>query len=1050
MIDTESPIVTVPVGEPSIGALKEALESAQREDPFTRVVIIADHPDAASAVRHLLGASGLLNVTVQTGRRLASELAEPLLRTPSGDDARGYRPLTRLLELQAVRKAAEDVVTQHGFQPAGRRRMVGSLAAAFRQMQERSSDGEDPEAGQDSMNRIAEELLGQFLGLVHDMGCYTASELPYKAAEALAGRSQEGRSVPHVIHYLPRRLSEGDLQLVQALAERDRCRLVVGLTGDEQSDQPVHELLDRMEHSVAGDPTSSDPLKRAADDRRLSVLSAPDPAEEVRTVIRSIASGEAPFHRTAVIYRQDNPYATLLRQELDAAGIPYSGAEYRSLATTPSGLLLLGIVDLALVVDSEGAIDRERLIELMTSAAIMDSSQDGDGSRDARVVPASQWATLSREARADGSLQQWHRRLEAYLNHQEAIALDRDGRVPGRLRGLRREVTALLAFLAGLAEALGTLGSGTWRGAGIQLRSLLERYGPEGAGESPEDHLRIEEMLESLSSLDEWGETLSPQALREVIHEGLQSPVSDRGRPVGAGVYLGPPAGVVGAEYETVYVLGMVEKQFPPRPGTNPWIGGNLSSARHEMALERYDFLGAISSAERAVLCWPVATADRTAAYPSRWLIEAANLLHAGSEEGDRLTYETIAENPEDKPWLTVIPSRESGLRQLEASTMEPADISDYNLMHLVLGPGTRLDQHPAVVSDERTLRALEARNARFSSELSAWDGCVGSEDGRVADIGGRENPISPSALESWAACPYRYFLGRVLGLSSPTEIDEAEISNLERGLLVHRILERFVAEDGRTEEDLLNVAEEEFESAAARGVTGYHLLWDIEKQKILDALLKFFVKEAQWLGEAQTHSRAEVDFGQGTDAGEVVVSVEELGEVSFRGKMDRMDVLGDEVRVRDFKTGKPEPYFDGIQGRQAGRTVANGQALQLPVYLEAAQSLFPGKQITASYCFPLAENNTHDVAPYTAQDREQFHTTLGVIVGMARKGIFPATPEQTDDEWGGNCRYCDFKRLCPARRRQFWERKGRLDPTLQPFNNLQGPAAMMDEDNDQ
>ena len=87
---------------------------------------------------------------------------------------------------------------------------------------------------------------------------------------------------------------------------------------------------------------------------------------------------------------------------------------------------------------------------------------------------------------------------------------------------------------------------------------------------------------------------------------------------------------------------------------------------------------------------------------------------------------------------------------------------------------------------------------------------------------------------------------------------------------------------------------------------------------------------------------------------------------------------------------------------------------------------------------------------PYTAQNREQFHTTLGVIVGMARKGIFPATPEQTDDEWGGNCRYCDFKRLCPARRRQFWERKGRLDPTLQPFNNLQGPAAMMDEDNDQ
>ena len=104
-------------------------------------------------------------------------------------------------------------------------------------------------------------------------------------------------------------------------------------------------------------------------------------------------------------------------------------------------------------------------------------------------------------------------------------------------------------------------------------------------------------------------------------------------------------------------------------------------------------------------------------------------------------------------------------------------------------------------------------------------------------DIGRQTNPLSPSALESWATCPYRYFLGPVLGLSAPAEIDEAKISNLERGLLVHRILEWFVAEAGSTEEDLINVAHEEFESAVARGVTGYHLIWNTEKQNILDAL---------------------------------------------------------------------------------------------------------------------------------------------------------------------------------------------------------------------
>ena len=70
MSDSESPITTTSIGKFSLAALKEALERAQQEDPFARIVIIADHPDVASAVRHELGASGLLNVTVQTGRRL--------------------------------------------------------------------------------------------------------------------------------------------------------------------------------------------------------------------------------------------------------------------------------------------------------------------------------------------------------------------------------------------------------------------------------------------------------------------------------------------------------------------------------------------------------------------------------------------------------------------------------------------------------------------------------------------------------------------------------------------------------------------------------------------------------------------------------------------------------------------------------------------------------------------------------------------------------------------------------------------------------------------
>ena len=133
---------------------------------------------------------------------------------------------------------------------------------------------------------------------------------------------------------------------------------------------------------------------------------------------------------------------------------------------------------------------------------------------------------------------------------------------------------------------------------------------------------------------------------------------------------------------------------------------------------------------------------------------------------------------------------------------------------------------------------------------------------------------------------------------------------------------------------------------------------------------------------------------------------------------------------------------------------MANGRAMQLPVYVAAARKKYPDPavQISGSYCFPLADNNTHDVAPYTEDDLKEFYTPLFAIVDAARRGVFPATPETSgdSDQERGNCTYCDFNRLCPTRRRQSWERKAREDAaTILPFNSLGGRAAIGTDDND-
>ena len=1053
MTQANSPLITSTVGKSSLSALTDAVKRAQVQDAFARVVVIADHPDVARSVRHEVGASGMFNVTLQTGRRLAAELAQPILRPPGAEITEARRPLTRLLEFQAVRQVSEPRVGQLGLKPAGLRRMYGSLASAFREMQERPHADDPTPDGPDDMRLLAESLFTDYLDLVHRRGYYTPAELSRLAAEAVEGHCLPESEIPNVIYYLPRRLSEGDLILARALLGRDRCQVITGLTGDRNADLAVSQLLEQLGYDWVEDTsgtTAVSPLQRRADEAALSIVVAPDPEEEVRTVIRSVVADEAPFHRTAIIYRQDNPYASLLRQELAAAGIPYSGVEYQSLATTPTGLLLLGIADLAASAGSEEVIDRDRLIDWITTTPVRQPPQGGTEYDNAQTVPGSQWANLARDARANGSPQQWKSRLDAHINSLEDHSRERDGEVSPRVTREKRQADALCQFVTTLAKSLHELGNpdnGDWDAAVSRLKDLVNDYHWPVDDESAADRQRIDELIDSLSDLKEWGEQFDAQTLQQVIRESLKSPVSGRGNSVGSGVYLGPPEGIAGADYKVVYAVGMVERQFPPRARANPWLGGSLSRLQGELALERYDFLAAVASTDRAVLCYLTATADRSAAYPSRWLIEAANLLHRKSVTDARLTYENLTENAAEKPWLTFIASREAGLRRLVDSMLEPADGADYNLMHLTALPRNAVSLHPAISSDTRMSKALVARGDRAGNTLSEWDGRVESTTDLVVAAGSRESPISPSALETWATCPYRYFLKYLLGLSAPPDEEDDQISALERGSLVHKILERFVADNGRTEAELLMLADEEFEVAEQRGVTGYPLLWEMEKESIRLSLQRFFEAEGQWVGGAPDLSRAEVHFGQGPETGEISVTLDAVGEIWFRGKIDRIDVLGDEVRVRDFKTGNPEPYYDGSQGRKASRTVANGRALQLPVYLEAAQAMYPDKAAIASYCFPLQVSEIHDVAPYTEDDKGDFHSSLRIILGMVRQGVFPATPEASGDEMGSNCHYCDFKRICPAKRRQFWERKGRRDSLLQPFNELSNRAAIRDDD---
>ena len=193
MTQTGSHVTTVLTEPEALSTLARAVDQAQAEDRFARVVVITDHHDVARSVRHWLGGKGLINVTVQTGRRLADELARPT--SPA---------LPRLLESQPVRHVAEAEADRLGLESAGRHRFYRSLITAFREMAERSHTPDDAAASEpDDMNLLAERLYVEYREGISERGYHLPSELPRMAAKAVNDHWIRGHE-PAVIYYLPR------------------------------------------------------------------------------------------------------------------------------------------------------------------------------------------------------------------------------------------------------------------------------------------------------------------------------------------------------------------------------------------------------------------------------------------------------------------------------------------------------------------------------------------------------------------------------------------------------------------------------------------------------------------------------------------------------------------------------------------------------------------------------------------------------------------------------------------------------------------------------
>ena len=1032
------------------------IQEEKRDDVLAPVTVVTPTRYAGLALRQELGRTGFANVRFMPVAVLSELLGAAALAQ------QGRKPLTGVLENLAVRQALAQTdgplrdVSEH---PSTQ----STVRAAFRQLRNADEPMRSALACRGGIAGEMARLYDRFRRLTAGEW-YDAEDLAEAAAaEVNAGAAPGLDDLGLIVFHLPHGLSPGEVRLMESLAGHRRCAVILGITADAVADESTLDLAARLHGKTASPiaPTAAEadtPLR--AGSARLHV--APTAHDELRRVIRQIMrevnESDTPLHRMAILYRTADPYASLIRDELRMAGIPMAGPDREPLANTGAGRTLMGLLDLC---GSE--FPRSEVMAWLSSCPVRNPVVENPAGATSSFSP-SQWDAVTRKAGIVSGRRQWRDRLDAHAQRLIAAADRRetDGETSvSRARGMRSEAAAardIQAFIDKLAGDLDPPADGSpWRKFADWAKDLLDSYLAIDVNGSDDDAMeRIRRLLDDFAVADSMNDDATLAAFRRIVSELMQTPFGHLG-PTGQGVFVSSFAGAAGMTFDAIWLVGMIEGAVPPSPRRDPLLtepdwsaAGGRDRIRMRMAEERYEYLAAVASAYRHALSYPVAdAASQRPAYPSRWFLEQASALAGGPVRSGDLA------GLSGHDWFTVDDSPRQALANAdEIALADGADFRRKRLLEWRLD-GRALPNHPYARRDPMA-RACRLTRQRSLSRLTEYDGNLsGIEASHRFSIGPGGSPISATALESWATCPYQYFLGHVLGLSAldaPEEI--LSINPLDRGALVHRILERFMAESvlsgnlPRPDESwwendrqrLMRIAARSFRSTETRGVTGKQLLWDLSKSEILADLDAFLDFDAELRAENDTTSVwGETRFGFRNSA--INVSEPETG-ISFRGIIDRIDISGDRkwVMVIDYKTGSSDPY----RGLDAD-PIDRGRRLQLGVYSLAARALFPdATNVAAAYWFSTNRGG-FQFAPAVHFDitdeavEERFLEGVTSIVNGINAGLFPANPGPPGRSGPTNCQHCDFKTLCPVRRADLWERK-KSDPVVAGYLQLAEP----------
>ncbi len=839
--------------------------------------------------------------------------------------------------------------------------------------------------------------------------------------------------------------------------------------------------LDRLRSHIFRENPGKDPEEDPAEnpshedrdagtnDKGLVFLSAPGEDRECVEIARRLlaaARSGLPFDRCAIALRQPDTYIPLIEEAFHRAQIPVHFTR-GTRRPDPAGRAFL-----ALLACADELLSASRFAEYLSLGQLPDADalgappsfeevpwvvpegdqmvfkssflEDGLSSNsesnaapldpDAPVVSGAlkaprRWERLLVDAAVIRGRDRWRRRLAGVIEElklQKRSLSDSDQRDRQRLDEELNALQSLKQFALPLIEDLDELPEsapwGVW----------LSRLDPLAA-RSLKVPDRVLEVLSELRPMAEVG-PVRLQEVRRVLAERLSLLRTEPTRRRFGRVLVATIDELRGRRFHTVFLPGLAEGLFPRRALEDPLLldqdrrrlDAGLITQEQRFAKERRLLRVAIGAADQElVTSYPsLDTIQGRSRVPSFY---ALDLLRAA--EG-RLP---------DLDHLERRAAEGSSLRLGWPAPKDPKaaiDDAEFDLATL-----TRLmEQKPEQTAgrgrylldtNSHLRRCLRNRYSRWAQKWSPADGLVSSNPETLRILHSHkptERSYSPTSLQHFAACPYRFYLQGMLRLRRRDRIEQLEqMDPLTRGALFHQVQfellsllkdRRLLPMQGRHQEHdyletVYRLTDQTLEAVAKRYeedlAPAIPRVWRSEVEGLqldLRGWIRSLVTSAE--SEPWVPSKFELAFGLRRDENHDPESSEEdvviAGGRRIRGSIDLVEVdpAHRTLRITDHKTGRPR----STKGRRL--YVGGGELLQPVLYSLAAEAVLD-RQVESgrlSYCtrrggYKVLEAHLDDEA------RDAVDVFFQALELHVEKGFLPAAPREQA------CRWCDYRSIC-------------------------------------